>query len=125
MWIQYPILVAAGLFAAAPLAAQNTTPPFDGRWAIVAMTNYGPCDKAYRLTITVKDGAIRSAGWFATAAAGQINSAGRVNMTHAHDGDVFEVRGRVRVQTGKGKWTSLGCAGSWTARKSSSPTSPR
>jgi len=122
---QYLILAVAGLFATAPLAAEADASPFDGRWTIVAVADEGSCDEAYRLPIDVQDGAIRYAGPYAIDARGRINSAGRLNMTLAYDGDVVRARGSLSAQTGAGKWVSPGCAGAWKGRKSPSRTSSR
>lgn len=122
---QYLALAAAGLFAAAPLAAQAAATPFDGRWTIVAEAHEGSCDEAYRLPIDVQDGAIRYAGPHAVEARGRVNSAGRLNMTLAHAGDVVRARGSLGAQTGNGKWVSPGCEGAWKGRKTSSRTSSR
>jgi hypothetical protein len=122
---QYLILAAAALFAAAPLAAQGAASPFEGRWAIVAVSDDGDCDKTYRLPVNVEDGAIRYAGRHAVAANGQIDSTGQLTMTLAHDGEVVKARGRLGAQIGNGKWVSSGCAGAWTAHKASSTASSR
>lgn len=122
---RYLIIAAAGLFAAASVAAQDAAAPFDGRWAIVAAANDGRCDKIYRLPIDVKDGAIRYSGSFAVDADGRIDSTGRLTMTLAHRGDVVRAQGRVGAQLGKGKWQSPGCAGVWKARRSVLPTSSK
>jgi len=121
----YLMIAAAGLFATAPLAPEAGATPFDGRWTIVAVAEEGSCDEAYRLPIDVQDGAIRYAGPFAVDAKGRINSAGRLNMTLAHDGDVVRARGRLGAQTGAGKWVSPGYEGAWEGRKLSSRTSSR
>jgi len=119
------ILAAAGLFAVALLAAQAAASPFDGRWTIVAVAHGGHCDEAYRLPIDVQDGAIRYAGPFAVNARGRVNSAGRLNMTLAHDGDVVRARGSLGSYTGDGEWVSPGCAGVWSGQKSSPRASSR
>lgn len=122
---QYLILAVAGLFAAAPLVAQAAASPFDGRWTIVAVANGGNCDEAYRLPIDVQDGAIRYAGPHAVNARGRVNSAGRLNMTLAHDGDIVRAKGSLGAQTGNGEWVSPGCAGAWKGHKSSPRASSR
>lgn len=115
---QYLILAVAGLFAAVPLAAQASASPFDGRWMIVAVVHEGTCNESYRLPITVQDGVIRYTGRHAVDATGRINSAGRLNMTLAHDGDVITASGSLGPQTGK--WVSPGCSGVWKRQRSSS-----
>lgn len=118
--MQYLILAVAGLFAAAPLAAQAAASPFDGRWTIVAVADEDSCDESYRLPIDVQDGAIRYAGLFAVDARGQVSAAGRLNMTLTHDGDVVRAKGSLGVQTGNGEWVSPGCSGVWKGQRSAS-----
>lgn len=124
MSYQYLILVAAS-FASAPVAAQGAAALFEGRWAIVAVTDDGECEKAYHLPIEVQDGAIRYAGPHAVDANGRIDSAGRLTMMITYDGDVVRAQGSLGVRTGNGEWVSPGCAGTWIGRKSSSSTSSR
>jgi hypothetical protein len=118
MRTQYLRLAVAGLFAAAPLAAQAEASPYDGRWMIVAVADGDNCDESYRLPIDVQDGAIRYAGPFAVDASGRVNAAGRLNMTLTHDGDVVRARGSLGARTGNGEWVSPGCAGDWKGHKS-------
>lgn len=117
---QWLIVAAAGLFAAAPLAAEAAATPFDGRWTIVAEAREGSCEEAYRLPIDVQDGAISYAGPHAVDARGQVNSAGRVTITLAHGGNVVRAQGSLDAQTGGGKWVSPGCTGAWSGQKTSS-----
>lgn len=119
------LILAAALFASAPVAAQGAASFFEGRWTIVAVADDRECDETYRLPIDVQDGAIRYAGPHAVDANGRIDSAGQLTMTLVHDGDVVKAQGSLGAQTGNGEWVSPGCAGTWKGRKSSSPTSVR
>jgi hypothetical protein len=64
------------------------------------------------MAIQVANGQI-SGGLFGAAAGGKVDDRGRLNL-HI---DVVRATGALAARTGLGRWKSLTCNGSWTARR--------
>ncbi|MDB5594895.1 MAG: hypothetical protein JWM36_1856 [Hyphomicrobiales bacterium] len=90
---------------------------YDGKWAIVVVTEAGNCD-VYRWDLGVNDGKIEERGFIAQAK-GQIDPRGRVNVTFTSGSDALGATGTLSGADGSGRWTSptKQCSGHWTAKK--------
>lgn len=91
--------------------------PFDGNWSILAVTESGPCDRAYRFPVRVANGRITYAGTASTTATGSVDRGGRVKVNFSHGDRILLASGRARADAGAGRWTSKSCKGNWTAER--------
>ena len=108
-------LFAFGLYQ--PAAAQSK---FDGTWSVVIVTESGECDRAYRYPVSIKRGVVTHASGVdrSFAIKGRVTSSGRANVTISRGNQAASGSGRLRGDSGTGRWTSANnCAGYWTAEK--------
>src|ERR1043166_806320 len=76
------VLLASGfIFAATALAPDPAAArtPFDGNWSVLIVTDSGPCDRAYRYGLAIRDGSVIYQG------SASVNVAGRVSRNGAVD----------------------------------------
>ncbi len=115
---------AAGfIFAAAALAPDPAAArtPYDGNWSVLIVTDSGPCDRAYRYGLSIRDGSVIYQG------SGSVNVAGRVYRNGEVDVRVWagpqgaSGYGRLSRGFGGGVWRGTGlmgaCAGRWSAER--------
>lgn len=111
-------LAALAALALLPLAGPaSAATPFDGNWSILAVTESGTCDRAYRFPVRVTNGKISYAGTASTTATGSVDRGGRVRVNFARGEQVLVARGAARGDTGAGNWASKSCKGNWTAER--------
>ena len=102
--------------------AQAQVRRFDGTWSVEVITEQGNCDRAYRYSIVVENGAVRYGGQEAFAVTGQVQSSGAVTGSIARGENRANVTGRLQGELGSGTWTTSGsrnCSGRWNAEKRS------
>lgn len=114
-------LAASSTLALIALATSGGAAPaaerYDGNWLILAVTESGPCDKAYRFPVMIAGGHVTYAGTASTTASGSIDGAGRVKVDFTHGDQRLMASGSAKADGGAGNWTSKSCKGSWTAER--------
>src|ERR1044072_6981146 len=70
-------ILAAALLTPGPAAART---PYDGKWSVLIVTNTGPCDRAYRYGLSIRDGSVFYEGSAAVNVAGRVSRNGVVNV---------------------------------------------
>src|SRR5260370_9074313 len=68
--------ILAAALAPAPASARTAYPAsartaYDGNWSVLIVTNSGPCDRAYRYGLSIRDGAVIYQGSAAVNVAGR------------------------------------------------------
>jgi hypothetical protein len=109
---------AAATFAPAPVAARAN---FDGNWNVLIVTNSGPCDRAYRFGLSIRNGDVFYNGSTPVNVDGRVNSTGSVRVRVWTGSQGANGAGRLSRDYGGGQWRGTGlsgsCAGSWTAQR--------
>ncbi len=112
------VLVAVAVVAAPlPTLAQRA---YDGVWSVVIVTESGECDRAYRYPLSIARGVVAHAPGVdkSFSIKGRVTSAGAVNVTINRGKQSAKGSGRLRGDSGTGRWTSNNqCSGYWTAEK--------
>lgn len=101
----------------AVIGTAHAATPFDGNWSILAVTESGSCDRAYRFPVRVTNGKVTYAGTASTTANGSVDRSGRVRVNFANGDRVLLASGRARAGVGAGSWSTRTCKGSWTAER--------
>ena len=101
-----------------PAAARTV---YDGNWSVLIVTDSGPCDRAYRYGLSIRDGSVIYQG------SGSVNVAGRVYRNGEVDVRVWagpqgaHGYGRLSRRVGGGVWRGTGlmgaCGGRWSAER--------
>src|SRR5271166_1420249 len=106
-----------GIEAAAHAKTGSPTHVHDGVYSIYVVTDQGSCRKSYTSKIAVSGGQIRATGHALIRGAGHIGTGGAVLVTLRLVRHAVHVTGRIRGDSGSGKWSSqgFGCGGSWRA----------
>lgn len=99
------------------VAPASAATPFDGNWSILAVTESGTCDRAYRFPVQVSNGKITYAGTAKTTATGSVDRGGRVRVNFVNGAQRLMASGAARGDAGTGSWTSQSCKGNWTAER--------
>jgi hypothetical protein len=97
--------------------AAKAATPFDGNWSILAVTESGTCDRAYRFPVKITNGKVTYAGTASTTATGSVDRGGRVKVNFSHGEQRLVASGAARADAGAGNWTSKSCKGNWTAER--------
>lgn len=103
-------MLLAGLLALAPQPAPAAG-PFDGTWQGDSKTTYGRCEQHYRVTLSIRDGAV-SGDMVATGermtVATTVDADGRMAPVFAYNGRtlVKTVGGRLGAADGRIRWIS-------------------
>ncbi|WP_026379494.1 hypothetical protein [Afifella pfennigii] len=110
-------IAAVTVACLAPAGAKAA--PFDGRWSVTVISEYGDCDRRFAIPVAVREGSVRYTGRFTSRASGDVSGEGRVVITFRHEGQVVHATGSLRSTFGNGAWESatLACSGTWIARK--------
>jgi hypothetical protein len=110
-------LVASALTPA--LAAART--PFDGQWSVLIVTNSGPCDRAYRYGLAIRDGDVIYQGSASVNVAGSVAKNGLVKVRVWAGQQGASGSGKLSRTDGSGTWQGTGsmgsCSGVWTAER--------
>lgn len=110
--------LALAVFILLPLAhPARAATPFDGNWSILAVTESGSCDRAYRFPVRVTNGKITYAGTAKTTATGSVDRGGRVRVNFVNGAQRLIASGAARGGAGAGSWISQSCKGNWTAER--------
>ena len=112
------LALAASAVTPAPALARTV---FDGQWSVLIVTSSGPCDRAYRYGLSIRDGAVVYQG------SASVNVAGRVANNGVVRVEVWAGRrgasglGRLSRTDGSGTWQGTGsmvaCSGVWSAER--------
>jgi hypothetical protein len=112
-------MAAAAIGQSAPAHASLPN-KHDGRWSIEVITEKGDCDRAYRYSVLVENGAARYAGSEPITVSGRVASNGAVNGSIAYGDNRANVTGKLADGTGAGRWSWSGsrtCSGNWNAER--------
>ena len=108
----------AAAYAPAPAAARAN---FDGNWSVLIMTNSGPCDRAYRFGLSIRNGDVYYDGSAPVNVNGRVSGNGSVRVRVSAGAQSANGAGRLSREYGRGHWRGTGgsdvCAGSWTAER--------
>ena len=111
------LLLAAALVPVRAVARTN----FDGNWSVLIVTDSGPCDRAYRYGLSIRNGAVSYGGSAAVNVKGRVADNGRVRVRVLAGSQGARGEGRLSRDYGSGTWRGTGssgsCAGSWTAER--------
>ncbi len=111
-------ILATASMTPEPAAART---PYDGNWSVLIVTNTGPCDRAYRYGLSIRDGSVMYEGSAAVNVAGRVGKNGVVNVRVWAGRQGADGSGRLSRTTGGGEWRGTGsmgsCAGSWSAER--------
>ncbi len=111
----------AGLTLAAALV--STPAPartiFDGNWSVLIVTQSGPCDRAYRYGLSIRNGAVFYEGSLSVNLNGRVSGNGNVSVRVSAGSQGASGTGRLSRNSGSGSWRGIGsagsCSGTWTA----------
>ena len=111
-------LAVTAAFAPEPAAARIN---YDGNWSVLIVTNSGPCDRAYRYGLSIRNGRVFYEGSAAVNVDGRVAPNGRVQVRVWAGSQSASGTGRLASTYGSGMWQGTGsgssCAGSWTAER--------
>jgi hypothetical protein len=119
------VAAAVMLTTVAPVSAE----PFDGVWRVEMQRSYGVCDRdRIRYSVDIRHGTMRyipDSGDASPEFNGRVSQTGRVAVWARHGMAEVKGTGDLGARSGSGVWKAslLGCAGAWTARKSSEQVS--
>src|SRR4051812_35336027 len=107
-------------FALAPIPAPAAARAnYDGNWSVLIVTNSGPCDRAYRYGLSIRNGRVFYEGSAAVNVDGRVAPNGLVRVRVWAGSQSASGAGRLSADYGSGSWQGAGsassCAGSWTA----------
>jgi hypothetical protein len=123
MSLHAPVYAAAGFLLAALLAPApaSARTAYDGNWSVLIVTNKGPCDRAYRYGLSIRNGAVIYEGSAAVNVAGQVSNNGVVRVRVWAGQQGASGSGRLSHSSGNGSWSGTGsmgsCSGVWTAER--------
>ncbi len=104
--------------AAVPRPAQAAG--FDGAWTVLIITQSGNCDQGYSFPVQIRDGRVTSSS--AANITGAVRRSGAVTVRVSQGGSYATGIGRLGAQSGFGRWSGKGsagtCSGRWQATRS-------
>ncbi len=107
------IVSLAALVIGASGVAGTAAGNFDGPWQVSVVSDPG-CKDRYDVAVRVKEGALRYESILMSAlGSGTVSKSGRLSARIAN----VHINGKLFDQTGRGKWRSPDCTGTWTARR--------
>lgn len=108
----------AGTVAPASAAARM---PYDGNWSVLIVTQKGPCDKAYRYGLSIRNGQVFYEGSAPVNVRGGVAANGRVKVSVSAGSQGANGTGRLFATDGSGNWIGSGsmgsCSGTWSAER--------
>ncbi len=111
-------LALAGAIAPASAAARTN---YDGNWSVLIVTQTGPCDKAYRYGLSIRNGRVSYEGSAPVNVRGGVAGNGRVNVAVTAGAQGANGTGRLSGNSGSGNWIGKGsmgsCSGTWSAER--------
>src|SRR6185436_5908564 len=109
-------LIAGLTFASAFASPAPAGTTFDGNWSVLIVTNSGPCDRAYRYGLSIRNGRVFYEGSAAVNVDGRVAPNGRVQVRVWAGSQSASGTGRLASTYGSGMWQGTGsgssCAGS-------------
>jgi len=112
------VLAFTAVLSPEPAAARTN---YDGNWSVLIVTNSGPCDRAYRYGLSIRNGRVFYEGSAAVNVDGRVAPNGRVQVRVWAGSQSASGTGRLASTYGSGMWQGTGsassCAGSWTAER--------
>jgi hypothetical protein len=114
------LTIAGSMIGLLPLVQPSAAAPsFDGRWSVAVVAESGDCSARYTVPIEISGGQVRYAGRFSAEAAGNVGSAGQLNVSFSYRDDVVTAKGSLKGTNGYGSWTSptQDCGGTWRANR--------
>jgi len=113
-------MLAAGIAAALPAAAQVRATGYDGAWTVLIITQAGNCDQGYSFPVFITGGRVTSSS--AAHISGAVGRGGAVTVRVSQGGSYAIGSGRLGATTGAGRWRGRGssgvCSGRWQAMRS-------
>src|SRR3954453_9382453 len=114
----FAALAFTATFAPEPVAARTN---YDCNWSVLIVTNSGPCDRAYRYGLSIRDGRVFYQGSASVNVDGRVAPNGRVQVRVWAGSQSANGTGRLSSGYGSGNWRGAGssssCEGSWTAER--------
>jgi hypothetical protein len=119
------VFFLAALLTLATATATPTIPAtrtnFDGNWSVLIVTTSGPCERAYRYGISIRNGLVTNEGSASVSLTGRVSKNGAVSVRVWAGSQSASGAGRLSRGYGSGRWhgadASDSCAGSWTAER--------
>ena len=112
--------ILAAALNPAPAAARTV---YDGAWSVLIVTQTGPCDRAYRYGLSIRDGSVIYEGSAPVNVAGRVYPNGAVQVRVWAGQQGASGSGRLSRNFGGGVWRGTGsmgsCAGNWSAERRS------
>lgn len=112
------LVATAALAGTTQLISARTI--YDGRWSVLIITDKGPCDRAYRYPIEIRDGNVLYGGDVVDMS-GRVSSNGAVRVMVSRGNQSANGTGRMGRNFGQGVWRGLGdsesCTGRWEAER--------
>src|SRR4051812_27391793 len=109
-------IFAATALAPDPAAARTV---YDGNWSVLIVTDSGPCDRAFRYGLSIRDGSVIYEGSASVNVAGRVSCNGAVDVRVSAGSRGASGSGRLSRTFGGGVWRGTGsmeaCAGTWSA----------
>ena len=109
-------ILATASMTPEPAAART---PYDGNWSVLIVTDTGPCDRAYRYGLAIRDGSVFYEGSAAVNVAGRVSDNGAVQVRVWAGSQGARGAGRMSRNSGSGYWRGVGsmgtCSGTWSA----------
>ncbi len=116
--LSLPLIAGLVLTSAVATPASART-NYDGNWSVLIVTQSGPCDRAYRYGLSVRNGAVFYEGSAAVNVNGRVNNNGFVTVRVSAGSQGANGTGRLYRNSGSGSWRGLGssgsCSGTWSA----------
>ncbi|CCE10191.1 conserved exported hypothetical protein [Bradyrhizobium sp. STM 3843] len=113
-------VLAAGMAAALPAAAQARATGYDGAWTVLIITQAGNCDRGYSFPVFIAGGRVTSSS--AAHISGAVGRGGTVTVRVSQGGSYAIGSGRLGATMGAGRWRGRGssgvCSGRWQATRS-------
>src|SRR5256885_3007077 len=101
----FAALAFTAAFAPEPAAARTN---YDGNWSVLIVTNSGPCDRAYRYGLSIRDGRVFYQGSAAVNVDGRVAPNGRVQVRVWAGSQSASGAVRLSSNYGSGTWRRLG-----------------
>src|SRR3989440_2794693 len=98
-------LALVSAFAPEPAAARTN---YDGNWSVLIVTSSGPCDRAYRYGLSIRDGRVFYEGSASVNVDGRVAPNGRVQVRVWAGSRSANGAGRLSNDYGSGSWRGAG-----------------
>jgi hypothetical protein len=119
---RFSLPMIAGLALASVLSSPAPARTnFDGNWSVLIVTRSGPCDRAFRYGVAIRNGAVFYEGSLSVNLNGRVSNNGQVSVRVSAGSQGASGSGKLSRNSGSGSWRGTGsmsnCAGSWTAER--------